>query len=111
MGKWRHYAVRGGTKFAGALAPMGSPDWSLTVVSASEIDLNWPTSVPQPADRLWYQFRLTLEGSWPPAASATANPYPFTGLESGHEHWFRVAWGDAAAVLSEWSDVKSATTL
>jgi hypothetical protein len=102
---------RGGSRFAGALPPPGAPDWSLTVVSTTQIDVDWSGLAPAPADRLVYQLRVHATGDFGTLTRTLVDPAPQGGLVPTTSYDFRIGWSDATTTLSEWSDTKTATTL
>jgi hypothetical protein len=111
MGNFGKYRHRGSARFAGLLVPPGQPDWSLEVVSSTELRLHWSGALPPNMLRIWVDKSSTGPPTWDGPLPFNANPILFAGLDPNHQYWFRVYWGSATDPQTEWSDTKTATTI
>lgn len=110
MPNWSIYRRRGGRRFAGTAAPPGAADWSLSVISNSEIDILFPVQIPSPANQIFWRRRPSTSAAWTHNGVGSTSPIQMTGLTPNASYDVQIFWALGGGTLSEGSDIKSAST-
>jgi hypothetical protein len=111
MGKWAAGRKRGTARQQGFLAAPGSADWSCTGTSTTAITATQIASMPPGADGFRAYAQISGAATRTQGSTGSGGTSIVSGLTTGTTYNVAVCWCLGLAQVSDWSAIKTATTL